>query len=92
MQVFKDIRDLWGRPFDGANILTVAADPKPRRVPQFSVMVLDCGSLDWNIQEIVSPPRCRRTFLRRSDGIALSVGREGPGRCARYLEFAGKLP
>ena len=53
MQVFKDIRELWNLPFDGADILAVEGDPKLGRVPQFSVMLLDCASLDWNIQEIV---------------------------------------
>ena len=53
MQVFKDIRDLWNLPFEGADVLAIAGDPKLGRIPQFSVMLLDCDSLDWNIQEIV---------------------------------------
>ena len=53
MQVFKDIRHLWTLPFEGADVLAVAGDPKLGRVPQFSVMLLDCASLDWNIRDIV---------------------------------------
>ncbi len=53
MQVFRDIRGLWTLPFDGADVLAAEPDPKLGRVPQFSVMLLDCESLDWNIRDIV---------------------------------------
>jgi len=54
MQVFKDIRGLWGQPFDGADLLTVAEPGETGRRPQFSVMLLDCGALRWDIQAIVA--------------------------------------
>ena len=53
MQVFRDIRHLWTLPFEGANLLAVAGDPALGRVPQVSVMLLDCAALDWNIRDIV---------------------------------------
>lgn len=54
MQVFKDIKHLWMLPFNDAQILTVREPEITGRRPQYSVMVLDCEHLDWNIQEIVS--------------------------------------
>lgn len=53
MQVFKDIRALWTLPFGGADLLAVRESGSSGRRPQFSVMVLDCGSLRWDINEIV---------------------------------------
>jgi hypothetical protein len=53
MQVFKDIRSLWMRPFNGAEILAVEEPVETGRRPQFSVMVLDCDSLNWKVREIV---------------------------------------
>ena len=53
MQVFKDIRQLWALPFEGADLLAVAGDPALGRASQFSVMLLDCAALDWNIRDIV---------------------------------------
>lgn len=63
MQVFGDILDLWERPFDGHHVMCTSQDKPPARWkgsdwfhpgPQMSVMVLDCGALDWHIQEIVA--------------------------------------
>lgn len=53
MQVFRDIKDLWRLPFHGANLLTVQQPEKENRNPQFSVMLLNCETLDWNIKDIV---------------------------------------
>ena len=54
MQVFKDIRSLWTLPLKGADLLTVS-EPKPSgRRPQFSVMVMNCETLRWDIGKIVS--------------------------------------
>jgi hypothetical protein len=53
MQVFSDIIDLWTRPFEGASVLYADGPETTGRVPQFSVMLLDCSSLDWNVREIV---------------------------------------
>jgi hypothetical protein len=53
MQVFKDIRALWTMPFNGAELLTVGEPELSGRKPQFSVMVLNCETLHWDIREIV---------------------------------------
>ena len=53
MLVFRDFTDLWTRPMEGAEILTVGDPVDPKRRPQFSVMVLDCDRLKWDIRTIV---------------------------------------
>lgn len=53
MQVFQDIRHLWALPFDEADVLTVGDTSGTGRRPQFSVMLLDCAALDWDIGELV---------------------------------------
>lgn len=64
MQVFKDIRELWELPFNGAKVLiqeevkhtdiTMTKDNAPAvRKKQCAVMLLDCGNLDWDIDKIV---------------------------------------
>ncbi len=53
MQVFRDIRDLWALPFSGADLLAVREPSSTGRRPQFSVMLLNCASLKWNIQQII---------------------------------------
>lgn len=58
MQVFTDIADLWNRNFEGASVL-YANGPElqgkegKQRIPQFSVLLLDCEALDWNIHKII---------------------------------------
>lgn len=54
MQVFKDIKEIWIKPFNDAQVLTVCEPKETGRKPQFSVMLLDCKNLAWNIQEIVN--------------------------------------
>lgn len=63
MQVFGDIRELWDAPFDGHHVLCTRQDEPPARWnnsawfhpgPQMSVMVLDCGALQWDVEEIVN--------------------------------------
>jgi hypothetical protein len=62
--VFKDIKSLWEIPFDGAKVViqreikyeqeTVTKTGAPRqRKKQCSVMLMDCGRLDWNIEKII---------------------------------------
>lgn len=53
MQVFKDIRSLWTRPFNGAEIFAVQEPEESGRRPQFSVMALNCDLLKWKVREIV---------------------------------------
>lgn len=53
MQVFKDIKQLWMTDFGGAQVLYVQNADSTNRKPQFSVMLLDCASLNWYIKKIV---------------------------------------
>jgi hypothetical protein len=53
MQVFKDMRTLWTLPFMEADLLVVSEPENSGRRPQFSVMVLNCDTLRWDIREIV---------------------------------------
>lgn len=65
MLVFGDIAELWRMPFDGTKVI-VQDDPvgsesrlarsgmPRRRRRQCSVMVLDCGALDWQVETIVA--------------------------------------
>jgi lipopolysaccharide biosynthesis glycosyltransferase len=64
MLVMRDIRELWNIPFDGAKIiiqqevkhtektLQKVGAPKARK-RQSAVMLLDCASLDWDVESIV---------------------------------------
>jgi hypothetical protein len=53
MQVFRDIRELWSLPFDGADLLAAWELAESSRRPQFSVMLLNCDALRWDLREIV---------------------------------------
>jgi hypothetical protein len=54
MQVFKDIKAVWTLPFDGADLLAARERGETGRRPQFSVMLLNCDELRWNINDIVA--------------------------------------
>ena len=53
MQVFRDINELWNHDFFGCDLQTVQEAKKGRR-GQFSVMLLDCKALGWNVEQIVT--------------------------------------
>lgn len=55
MQVFTDIKDLWTRPFDDAWLLysELREQQGGKRIPQYSVMLLDCEKLRWNAVDLV---------------------------------------
>lgn len=53
MQVFKDIRGLWDTGEEDYDLLTVQPRPDTHRPPQNSVLVLNCGALKWEINDIV---------------------------------------
>ncbi|GAB6195289.1 glycosyltransferase [Lysobacter xanthus] len=53
MQVFSDVLRLWTMPFEGARVLYAESDAAGQRSPQFSVMLLDCAALDWDVARIV---------------------------------------
>ena len=54
MQVFGDIQELWNLPFDGADLLAAREPGESSRKPQFSVMLLNCDELKWNLPDIVA--------------------------------------
>ena len=53
MQVFADIKQLWTIPFDDADVLYSEQTKNGTRAPQYSVMVLNCDNLKWDVREIV---------------------------------------
>jgi lipopolysaccharide biosynthesis glycosyltransferase len=64
MLVFRDIRDLWEIPFDGAKIIvqeevkfqeitTKKAGAPKKRKKQCAVMLIDCDRVDWEVEKIV---------------------------------------
>lgn len=53
MQVFSDILDLWARPFEGAHVMYAEGPASQGRAPQYSVLLLDCAQLDWDVRKIV---------------------------------------
>jgi hypothetical protein len=62
MQVFDDLAELWRIPFDGAKVLCTNQPEPPEKWRgsghfhpgrQMSVMMLDCGAIDWDVTEIV---------------------------------------
>ncbi len=74
MLVFKDIRELWSIPFDGARVIIqeelpqeVAEHPTgkgapTRRIKQTAVMLLDCARLDWDPAAIIAGLDGRYTY------------------------------
>lgn len=54
MLLFKDIRQLWNLSLGDSDVLTTYSESASGRKPQFSVMLLDCNKLTWEINEIVS--------------------------------------
>jgi hypothetical protein len=54
MQVFRDIRELWSLPFDDADLLAAWEVAESGRKPQFSVMLLNCEALRWDLGQIVA--------------------------------------
>ncbi len=53
MQVFKDIRSFWTTDDDDFDLRTVKLRPGSSRLPQNSVLLLNCGRLKWDIGDIV---------------------------------------
>jgi hypothetical protein len=53
MLVFSDIAAVWSAPMDGHDLLAVREGNDGRR-GQFSVMLLDCGRLQWRVEDIVA--------------------------------------
>lgn len=53
MQVFQDISALWDWPLSGCDLQTVQPGNRERK-GQFSVMLLDCEQLKWDVDAIVA--------------------------------------
>jgi hypothetical protein len=53
MQVFRDIKELWMWPFGDAQILAAREPAGSGRRSQFSVMVMNCERLDWDVEKLV---------------------------------------
>lgn len=53
MLVFKDITDLWRRSLGEANVLSAYSESAGGRKSQYSVMLMDCSRLAWDIRDIV---------------------------------------
>jgi len=54
MLVLADIAKLWDMNMDGVDILCAEQPSKRGRIRQYSVMVLNCSNLVWEIDEIVA--------------------------------------
>lgn len=54
MQVFTDIKELWTREFQDAWLLYSELKGGTGRIPQYSVMLLDCANLDWNAHQLIT--------------------------------------
>ena len=52
MMVFRNFQELWDLPFGGATVL-YAGSSDAKRPKQFSVLLLNCAQLKWNLDEIV---------------------------------------
>ena len=53
MLVFADIAKLWELPMNGADIICAEQAGEKGRVRQYSVMLMNCSNLQWNIDDIV---------------------------------------
>lgn len=54
MQVFTDILSLWTWDMSDADVLYAESGKDGARIPQFSVMLLNCANLDWDVTKIVA--------------------------------------
>ncbi len=54
MQVFTDVRKLWTWDMSDADVLYAESGEEGARIPQFSVMLLNCANLDWDVNKIVA--------------------------------------
>jgi hypothetical protein len=53
MQVFRNFLELWDIPFDGATVLRAPSSNPSKWPNQFSVLLLDCSRLQWDVEEII---------------------------------------
>jgi hypothetical protein len=76
MQVFRDIREIWTIPMEGAEVLAAREADESSRRPQFSVMLLDCERLAWTPESVVE---------------ALDSGRLGYEQLMYEMKLAGSV-
>jgi len=53
MQVFTDLSQLWTVPMEELDIVYCQQPEERGRVPQFSVMVMNCANLRWDVRDII---------------------------------------
>jgi len=53
MQVFTDLGNLWTWPMGDADVLYCQQPAERGRTPQYSVMLMNCSNLGWDIQKII---------------------------------------
>jgi len=53
MQVFTDLARLWTWPMEGADVAYCEQPPERGRIPQYSVMLMNCAELPWRVAEVV---------------------------------------
>ncbi len=54
MLVMDDIRKLWQLPFGGKDLLCINPSNETQEKSKYSVMLLDCDTLKWSINDIVA--------------------------------------
>jgi hypothetical protein len=54
MQVFRDIRELWTWDMENATVAHANHTSATGRIPQYSVLLLDCERLGWDVKKIVA--------------------------------------
>jgi len=54
MLVFADVAKLWALPLDETDILCAEQPGEKGRVKQYSMMLMNCSKLHWNIEDIVT--------------------------------------
>jgi hypothetical protein len=52
MLVLRNFQELWDIPFDRASVL-YAPSSSPKRIRQFSVLLLKCDELAWDVNDII---------------------------------------
>ncbi len=80
MQVFRDIGGIWNMDFADCDVQAVQEAQKGRR-GQFSVMLLDCKALGWNIDHIVADLDAGKldyAALMYDMQVARKIGRDIP--------------
>ncbi len=54
MQLFDDIAKLWRSPMHGSQVLYSESVDRGQRIPQYSVMLIDCERARWDVNEMVA--------------------------------------